>query len=200
MMLSPLSAYASATNAPQTSENKAETLQLTQALVDKASPFITIKDNRFLLAKEAKDSLDKNEYKLVDDYVKLSNKTLEQIAEDQLIVTEKNSFRIKPAGISIQSINTSAYSDYELFWWGIRYFWSSQLLQDSKSWSLETWAAVITKPLPIPANFKTLIVATVYNGLNTIYQANYLNRGVYCDMFYPINPYVSILTMKVYSA
>ncbi|MFK4475204.1 hypothetical protein ABH897_004991 [Paenibacillus sp. RC73] len=203
----------SAALAAQPNEIQREsTSELSQELINKANPYIKLQSQKFTLIEEASKNLTEDELGLVNKALDLANDQAKNIPDDVTVTTtDSNSLKVVPSNFSTASINTSAYWDYELLWWGYRIFLSHQLTQDIKAKSLYIGGigaissgslnAILTS-LGLPGWIANIIVGVfIVKGATIVYADN--GRGVYLDAFWAIDPANQVINFalsKVYGA
>lgn len=132
------------------------------------------------------------------------------------ITTDNNSIKVTPiqssSEVTINSINTSSYWDYELLWWGYRIYLSHNLINDVKSHpiyiagsaaiSTGLLNATLTK-LGLPGWIANIIVGITLIKGGTILYAD-AGKGVYIDAFWSIpgsaTSAINFAISKVYAA
>lgn len=187
------------------------------ALVLKADQYVVFdaEKNKFTLKDEAKKQLSKEEIKDVKDLISTSNTTIDQIKNDTTVSITKTDKGLKITGnlnsgdVSIQTINTSSYWDWEILWWGYRFFFSNSLVSDMKDWkSTITGAGGVISGLGLRAWLIKIgvsatpagIVASLFGlavtwNIERIINAD-TGKGTYIDNFY----WGGILSFNIYAA
>ncbi|MDO3679824.1 hypothetical protein [Paenibacillus ehimensis] len=199
-------------------ETKAGNFGVTEELIRKADPYVTLVSKKFILSENASNTLTKQEIEIVKKALEQANAQVEKIpVTQQLTVTERNSLKASSqsveSDIGPQSINTSAYWDYELLWWGYRIFLSHQLTEDIKARALYIGGisaisggalAGIFAALGVPTWIASIVVGVfAVKGAQIVYADN--GNGVYIDTFWtvpgiPGGGGLNFLLSKVYAA
>ena len=136
--------FAAESNSTTSTSKKVETSSLSksnkisQALINKATPYITVKDNKYSLSKEGYSTLNSNEIKIVLDCINNNNATLKDVSKTTTLNKRGNTF--------VQSIHKKANSSSTMFdtslaasseyihitytWWGAQIYFSHQSIAD----------------------------------------------------------------------
>ncbi|WKL00925.1 hypothetical protein Q0F98_28960 [Paenibacillus amylolyticus] len=217
MLLGTVASSALAANSPEVSVTANVVTEISTELQQKANPYITLEGFQFKLAPEASQELNADELALVKGALKAANKQARTIMNDNQVrvTTDNNSIKVTPiqssSEVTINSINTSSYWDYELLWWGYRIFLSHNLISDIKSRPLYIAgsAAISTGLLNASLTYfglpgwaaNIIIGITIIKGGTILYADT--GKGVYVDTYWIVTPIDMILDFggaKVYPA
>jgi hypothetical protein len=138
--------FAAESNSTTSTSKKVETSSLSksnkisQALINKATPYITVKDNKYSLSKEGYSTLNSNEIKIVLDCINNSNTALNKAFKTKSLTKNGNAFVQKVSKKSTKSIIALNYSDDDdsqsqdvyitYYWWGDSLYFSHQAISD----------------------------------------------------------------------
>ncbi|MCK6078511.1 hypothetical protein [Paenibacillus silvae] len=200
MFMGSVATSALAATPPEVSATANSISEISTELKQKASPYITLEGFHFKLASEATKELNADELTLVKGALKTANQQARTILNDShvRVTIDTNSIKVTPvqssSEITINSINTSSYWDYELLWWGYRIFLSHNLIEDVKSRPLYIAgsAAISTGLLNasltyfgLPGWIANIIVGVTLVKGGTILYAD-AGKGVYIDTFWSL--------------
>jgi hypothetical protein len=173
--------------------------QQDNAFVKKVDPFVKLDANtmRFFLTSDAKKHLSSNEYSQAVAAINQTNALIKKNKSNLIANGKKVSINQKMVA---NSIDTNAYWDYELFWWGHRFYLSHELCQDIRAEAMGiggagTITAGILVGLGVPGWVASIIVGS---GVLSLYVVTKIDKGngVYIDTFHVGVPGVP----NVYSA
>ncbi|ODP27940.1 hypothetical protein PTI45_02759 [Paenibacillus nuruki] len=205
----------SAANLSEISSTATSVGEISVELQQKADPYVIFEDSQFKLSPSASQVLNTDELALVTTALQDANSQAKLALENDQVHAVVGDKGIKityvqpSSGITIKSINTSSYADQEIFWWGYRYYFSHQLIQDIKNHPLYlTGGGSITTGVLNAILTKLGIYGWVANVLVGVYlikggQVLYADqgRGVYLDAFWGGTAgVVTFVTAKVYPA
>jgi len=205
----------SSVNPSEVSATAASVGEISAELQQKADSYVTFEDSQFKLSPSASQVLNTDELALVTTALQNANSQAKLALENDQVHAVVGDKGIKitaeqpSSGIDIKSINTSSYADSELFWWGYRYYFSHQLIQDIKnhplyiagSSSMTTGIlnAILTKLGVAGWVANVMVGAYLVKGGQILYADQ--GRGVYLDAFWGGTAgAITYLTAKVYSA
>ncbi|WP_139490388.1 hypothetical protein [Brevibacillus dissolubilis] len=176
-----------------------------QGFVQKMSQYVKLdsKKKRYYLSNQAVNILTQEELDQVLQIIKETNSILNRHQSEFIVNNGKFTYKHPDqGGMRISTINTKAYWDYDLFWWGHRFYFHTNLIRAIKSHPLyiAAGAAMTTGTINailtssgLPGWIANILVACGLFTLGTIVYTD-RGRGVYVDAFH------GTVRFKAYSA
>lgn len=104
----------------------AKNSQLSQELIEKASPFVKTTETGFYISEEGYSYLNSDEIKVVSSYIDTTNKNLDEISKSMELFRKEDSFVHQRRFAR----DTSGYVNVQYMWWGAQIYFSHQAVTD----------------------------------------------------------------------